>query len=408
MILPIIKKNHPKATATDMKNNPPHKAILCLLAAINLTTVLGSIHAFSVFLIPFESLLQTGRAQISLIYSGALICLTISVLFGHRIYPTISPPLLALFACLAAAAGIVIAGHSDSFWVVAFGYSVLFGAANGVGYGFALQISAQAMPERRGFAMGTVTAFYALGATIGPSVFSSGLARGGISAAMNVGATIFVCAGILAWVLLRLSEVRFKSETSAESTAQPASHFVQILLWFGYGSGSLAGLMVLGHATGIVLSSGGSSTLAITGVMVIALGNMIGGLLAGVLADRIRISLLLILLPLLSSVALILALNDMSALLLLCTLTIVGFSYGAIIAVYPVAVLAIVGSASSSRIYGRVFTSWGFVGLLGPWLAGYFYDASGQYTLAISAALGSSLLSVLVAFTLARQIPNTN
>ena len=395
-----------------MKPRTPQKATLCLLAAITLTTVLGSIHAFSVFLVPFESLLQTGRAQISLIYSGALICLTISVLFGHRIYPKLSPPTLALFACLAAAAGIVIAGHSDSFWIVAFGYSVLFGAANGVGYGFALQISAQAMPERQGFAMGTVTAFYALGATIAPSIFSSMLTQGGreygIPTAMNVAGTIFVCAGILAWVLLRRSGVKFKSETAAESVAQPNSNFVQVLLWFGFGSGSLAGLMVLGHATGIVQSAGGSSAMAVTGAMVIALGNMVGGLLAGVLADRIRISLLLIILPLLSSIALLLALNDINAILLLCTLTIVGFSYGAIIAVYPVAVLAIFGSASSSRIYGRVFTSWGFVGLLGPWLAGYFYDTSGQYTLAILAALGSSLLSILVAFTLAKQIPDSN
>ena len=225
---------------------------------------------------------------------------------------------------------------------------------------------------------------------------------------MNVGGAIFVCAGILAWILLRRSGVSFKSEKKAMSSAPPDSNFVLILLWLGYGSGSLAGLMVLGHATGIVQSAGGSSAMAVIGAMVIALGNMVGGLLAGVLADRIRISLLLIVLPLLSSIALLLALNDMSALLLLCTLTIVGFSYGAIIAVYPVAVLAIFGSAASSRIYGRVFTSWGFVGLLGPWLAGYFYDSSGQYTLAISAALGSSLLSILVAYMLARKIPHSN
>lgn len=393
-----------------METSSSQNPTLCLLAAITLTSVLGSIHAFSVFLIPFETLLQTGRAQISLIYSGALICLTISVLFGHRIYPKLSPPTLAFFACLAAATGIVIAGHSDTFWVVAFGYSVLFGAANGVGYGFALQISAQAMPQKQGFAMGTVTAFYALGATVAPSIFSHMLERGGISSALNVAGAIFVCAGILAWVLLQRSGVSFKSETATESVVQPGSNFVQILLWFGFGSGSLAGLMILGHATGIVQSAGGSSAMAVTGAMLIALGNMIGGLVAGTLADRIRISLLLISLPLLSSIALMLAwiliLNDMTALLLLCILTIVGFSYGAIIAVYPVAVLAIFGSAASSRIYGRVFTSWGFVGLLGPWLAGYFYDSSGQYSLAISAALGSSLLSVIVAFTLTRQIPN--
>jgi OFA family oxalate/formate antiporter-like MFS transporter len=145
--------------------------------------------------------------------------------------------------------------------------------------------------------------------------------------------------------------------------------------------------------------------MSVVGAMMIALGNMVGGLFAGVLADRVRIGLLLILLPLISAMALIFALNDLSALLLLGTLTVVGFSYGAIIALYPIAVLAIFGSASSSRIYGRIFTAWGFVGLLGPWLGGYFFDSSGQYSLAISAALVSSLLSILVAYTLAKKIP---
>jgi OFA family oxalate/formate antiporter-like MFS transporter len=317
-----------------------------------------------------------------------------------------------LMACLVAAVGIVIAGNSDSFWMVAFGYSVLFGAANGVGYGFALQISAQALPHKQGFAMGTVTAFYALGATLAPSIFSHGLAQGGdeygISAAMNMAGIIFVCAGLLTWILLRQSGVNFKSETNIQSVSQPSNHFLQILLWFGFGSGSLAGLMVLGHATGLVQSAGGNVAMSVTGAMMIALGNMVGGLLAGVLADRIRIGLLLILLPLISAFALMLALNNLSALLLLGTLTVVGFSYGAIIAVYPIAVLAIFGSAASSRIYGRVFTSWGFVGLLGPWLGGYFYDSSGQYNLAISAALASSLLSVLVAFMLSKNLPNSN
>ncbi len=312
-----------------MKTKQNQQPALCLLAAITLTTALGSIHAFSVFLLPFEALLQTGRAQISLIYSGALICLTISVLFGHRIYSRLAPSTLGLVACLVAAVGIVIAGNSDSFWLVAFGYSLLFGAANGVGYGFALQISAQAMPHKQGFAMGTVTAFYALGATLAPTIFSHGLVQGGdeygISTAMNIAGIIFVCTGVITWVLLHQSGVIFKSETIIQLVAQPSNHFLQVLLWFGFGSGSLAGLMVLGHATGLVQSAGGSIALSVTGAMMIALGNMLGGLLAGVLADRIRIGLLMILLPLISAIALMLALNDLSALQLLGTLTVVGF-----------------------------------------------------------------------------------
>jgi MFS family permease len=263
------------------------------------------------------------------------------------------------------------------------------------------------MPHnKQGFAMGTVTAFYALGTTLAPTIFSHGLEQGGdeygISTAMNIANIIFVCTGVITWVLLHQSGVIFKSETGIQPIVQPSTHFLQVLLWFGFGSGSLASLMVLGHATGLVQSAGGSIAMSVTVAMMIALGNMVGDLLAGVLADRIRIGLLMILLPLISAIALMLALNNLSAVKLLGTLTVVGFSYGAIIATYPIAVLAIFGSVSSFRIYIRIFTSWGFVGLLGPWLGGYFYYSSGQCSLTISAALASSLLSVLVAYILSK------
>ncbi len=56
---------------------------LTLLASMLVTFVLGSVHAFSVFLVPLETLLQQTRSEISLIYSFAL---TLAVLLGYRAY----------------------------------------------------------------------------------------------------------------------------------------------------------------------------------------------------------------------------------------------------------------------------------------------------------------------------------
>ncbi len=384
-----------KAPNLPVTDPPVIRPLLTLLAAITLTTVLGSIHAFSVFLQPLEKLLAADRAQISLIYSGALLCLTVSVLFGHRIYPRLPAAALALATCIAAAVGVAIAGQSQMLWLTALGYSVIFGSANGVGYGFALQISAQAMPTRRGLAMGTVTACYALGATLAPFVFGYALARGGIAAAMGTAALILLLAGVIAWVLLYQSRARFVPESSNAAVSTDNVH-LQRLLWLGYGSGALAGLMVIGHATGIVRAAGGSASLAIGGAVVIAFGNMLGGLSAGVLADRVRIGTLLALLPLLSATVLVLCVLPWDARWLLAGLVVVGFSYGAIIALYPVAVIAHFGAQASSRVYGRVFTAWGLVGLLGPWLAGVLYDVTGGYTVAIVVAAVSSGFSVWV------------
>ena len=50
------------------------------------TFVLGSVHAFSVFVVSFEALLGLPRSEISLIYSLALVAITLSVLLGYRFY----------------------------------------------------------------------------------------------------------------------------------------------------------------------------------------------------------------------------------------------------------------------------------------------------------------------------------
>ena len=116
--------------------------VLTLAGGSVLTFVLGSIHAFSVFVEAWENLLGASRADVSLTYSLALAALTASVLLGHRIYPRLAPPVLALVICSIAAAGAMIASAASSLPVLWLGYSLLFGGANGAGYGFALQVAA--------------------------------------------------------------------------------------------------------------------------------------------------------------------------------------------------------------------------------------------------------------------------
>jgi OFA family oxalate/formate antiporter-like MFS transporter len=131
---------------------------------------------------------------------------------------------------------------------------------------------------------------------------------------------------------------------------------------------------------------------------------MLGGLAAGVLSDRIRISTLLIMQPLMSVLVLMVSVASSNAFLLIISLVLVGFSYGSIIAVYPVAVIKIFGEVSSSLIYGRIFTAWGLAGLAGPWLAGWLYDVTGNYTLALLVAAASSTMSVMSAYLIAKQM----
>ena len=85
-------------------------------------------------------------------------------------------------------------------------------------------------------------------------------------------------------------------------------------------------------------------------------------------------------------------------------LSIVGFSYGAVISVYPFTISELFGNQTGPKIYGQVFTAWGFAGLAGPWFAGKLYDLNGQYSMALILASTLAVVSCLVYFRISRKI----
>ncbi len=371
---------------------------LCLVAGVLLTTSLGSIHAFSVFLEPLERSFAAPRAQVSLLYSVALVALTLAVLVGHRVYRAMAPARVAAISCFIAAAGSFLAAGAPSLLLTAAGYSLLFGAANGLGYGFSLFAVSHAMPDRKGLAMGTVTAFYAVGASLFAKLFDRLIDVGGIGLAFSAIGTVLILVGVLANVLLRLSRVRLPQGPVAdgEGSLRPWRRSL-VLLWLGYGLGAAAGLMAIGHAAGIAAAAGAAPALIVLGAMVIAIGNAVGGFVAGALADRFPVRRLLVLLPLVSAAALLALAFSAGPAAAIAGLGVIGFAYGAVIAVYPVAVAAYVGIDLAAKAYGRVFIAWGLAGLAAPWLAGLLFDARGDYGLALLLAAGAGLLSAAVA-----------
>lgn len=354
---------------------------------------MGSIHAFSVFLTPLEIRFGASRSSISLTYSFALLAVTATVLAGPAVYGRVRA--LWIFTC-AGVVGIIGAGvavlatHLPVVWL---GYSLIFGAANGLAYGYGLQISAQAWPGREGLAMGIVTAAYALGAVLAPRVFEFALGDGGFGAAM-----LFLIAGLLVCTIFSASitwpcQIRLSSNQTSRSTSFPSA--IQIsLLWLAYFGGVLAGLMVIGHAAAIALEARPNSQGWIAPA-VIAICNMVGCLLTGRLMDSMRAQSLLAGLAIVSAGTLGLMASGAPMIGVLACLGIIGFCYGGTISAYPAAISKQFGAEAGPRVFGRVFTAWGAAGLAGPWIAGFMFDASGSYRIAIISAACAAMLSVL-------------
>ncbi|MEM7270851.1 MAG: MFS transporter [Pseudomonadota bacterium] len=367
---------------------------LALISAALLSSVLGSVHAFSVFLEPLEAQFGATRAMVSLTYSFALIALTAAVLSGGVIFARWRPGPFLAGVGLIAALGALIAAAAPSLGVVWLGYSLLFGAANGLGYGYGLQIAAQANPGREGWAMGVVTAAYALGAALAPFGFVALTMAGGFAAAMTALAVVVAATAMVSALLMARSGAVFQAPTpGATRTTIGMRSFVT--LWIGYGASVAGGLMAIGHAAGVASSLGyqGPDWAAPS---VIAVANLIGSLVGGRLVDLMRPLNLLSILPGMAAVALAaMALGGGAGMLFL--FAVIGFTYGGVIAAYPAAILKAVGPAQSQIVYGKVFTAWGAAGLAAPWLAGALFDVTDGYVAALLVAAALAGLSALFA-----------
>jgi len=361
------------------------------------TFVLGSVHAFSVFIVPLESLLGLARSQISLIYSLALVAITLAVTVGYRIYALLPAWWLVFITCLVAAAGLLLASGASSWWMLIAGYSLVFGFSNGVGYGFSLQLAGRVMPQQKGFAMGAVTAAYAVGSIAFAKIFAWRMAQDSVASAfLSIAIALLLC-GSLAALMLRHGGARYDLSAQVDSrVARPTDGRKLLQFWIAYLCSVFAGLMAIGHAAGIAEARGAGAELATWAAMIIGIGSALGGFAAGWLVDRWSVTRFLVGLPLVSAAALLcigVAANASATLFLL---GIVGFSYGAIIAIYPVAISNSF-EERGPRAYGRVFLAWGFAGLLAPWSAGLIYDLRGDYQLAMVIAAVVALLSAVCA-----------
>lgn len=367
---------------------PPTRS---LVGCVLLSGVLGSIHAYSLFIESFESDLGVGRGEAGAPYSVALASLTVVVLVSHLLFRLVPGPLVVLIASGGAAIGLLLAASANSLAGVVLGYGVVFGAFNGLGYAFSLQRASESNPDRRGFALGLVTAAYALGGASTALVLDKQVAASGATSGLRWLALAIAVTGIVTSVLLTNND-----SPARRSPARLSSANLRILapLWTAYLLAVLAGLMALGHAAAIVDDAGGPGGAA---VVAAGLASASGGLWVALVADRTATDRLLRLLPLGSAVVLVIAAVVSHGVVLMVAVAGIAFTYGALIAIYPLAVAQRFGQDGYSRAYGRVFTAWGTAGLVGPVGAGHLFEVTGSYRIpmlmAAVAAIGSSVVA---------------
>jgi predicted MFS family arabinose efflux permease len=245
--------------------------------------------------------------------------------------------------------------------------------------------------------MGAVTAAYAVGSIAFAKIIAWRVEADSVGAAfVAIACTLAVLVIIAAFMLYRAKANYGKAPPAVHGAVERLDRRRLLQFWFAYLSAVFAGLMAIGHAAGIAQSRGADVELATATAMMVGIGSALGGFIAGWLVDRWPLTRFMVALPLVSAVALLAICVTTNSYATLLLLGIVGFVYGSIIAIYPVAI-SNVFQEQGPQAYGRVFIAWGFAGLVAPWTAGFIYDWQAGYEAALLIAAVVALVSAISA-----------
>ncbi|KEA53075.1 membrane protein [Mangrovibacter sp. MFB070] len=352
---------------------------LTLVGTIVTQFALGSVYTWSLFNGPLSEKLNEPVSQVA--FSFGLLSLGLALAssvagklqerFGVRRVTIASGVLLGL--------GLFLTAHSNNLLMLWLSAGVLVGLADGAGYLLTLSNCVKWFPERKGLISAFSIGAYGLGSLGFKFIDSQLLASfgldktfmiwGGIALVMIVfGALLMKDAPVQA--VNRINGVSNSDFTLAESMRKP-QYWMLALMFL---TACMSGLYVIGVAKDIAQSLAHLDVMtAANAVTVIAVANLSGRLVMGILSDkvtRIRVITFGQIIALVGMAALLFA--PLNAVTFFVAIACVAFNFGGTITVYPSLVSDFFGLNNLAKNYGVIYLGFGIGSICGSIIASLF------------------------------------
>lgn len=370
---------------------------LNLVGALAIQCCNGGLYAWSIFVPALRADYDLSSTQLAMVFSATMAFFTATMVVVGPIQERHGPRGLLLLAGTLFAAGHLAAARSDGgFLALLVGLGILGGTAIGLGYVTALSVCAKSFPRRCGLATGVVVAGFGASSVVISQVATAELARGldVLELLGRVGAVYAVVVAGSGFILSPPNAPLCPAEPSSTQTrtsalADPRTHALLV----GMFAGTFGGLLVVSHLHPLVLNAGSSPQFATWAVGAFALGNAMGRVLWGQLADRAgRATITASLVCLIAALLLLSAATSPKA--LIGASAFLGLCFGAAFVVYAAQVVRDHGPSGLGLVYPWVFLSYGLAGIAGPVIGGWLADAMGDYRYATLLAAGVAAIGV--------------
>jgi OFA family oxalate/formate antiporter-like MFS transporter len=387
---------------------------LVTFAAAGTGLVLGILYIWSVLKAGIPASWGWSHADMALPYSVMCLAFAVTMVPAGWLQDRRGPRLVILLGGLLAGLGCIVCGlGGSSLAAYVVGFGVLTGS--GVGFGYSATTPAAVKwfpPERTGMIAGIVVAGFALAPlllapltawllTAFQTTVSGGVDKG-VSATMIVlGVVVWLVVGSLA-LLIHNPPKGYLASLARDRPGHPRSpvgneygprqmlrtiHFWLLFAMFFFGAA--AGLMFISVASDLGRAALGS--WAFLAVIALAAGNACGRILAGAASDRLGRPWTLFaefVCQALVVAALYMLSGRGGAGAILVVVVLLGFNYGANLALFPAACKDYFGIGSFGLNYGCLFVAFGAAGLIMPYANGWITDASGSSNLSYAVVIG--------------------
>lgn len=370
-----------------------------VFGAVLMNLALGSVYAWSVFVLPLEHEFGWTRAETSWVFTILMVFTTMCLVVAGRMQDRFGPRAGAIIGAVSIAAAYLVASFTTTlgFFYLAFG--CLGGIGNGVGYATAIPVASKWFPDKRGLAVGILVGAYGLGSAIIGPVAAILIDQDGWRVTFRILGTAFLLVGMCGALLVRnpppeFAAVRGRTKTEMSGNVGPDLTTGEMIrtrtfyaLWIAYCLGTTAGMMTISQLVPFARSSGLTTTAATLAVTVGAIGNTGGRVLSGWLSDAVgRLATLRTMLVILGIAMPALFLLREHPVMFYVLVAIVYWCYGTQLSVFAAAAADFFGTSHLGLNYGTLFTAVGFAGIMGPVVGAQAFDRFGSYQYAFYAA----------------------
>ena len=385
---------------------------LRVVGGVMMNMALGTFYAVSAFMLPLEKEFGWTRAQTSLVSTIGIVMIASWYCVAGVIHDRKGPRLVAGIGGILFSLAFFLASFTNSLTTFYLSIGVCVGAGNGFGYVVPTSVGSKWFPDKRGLIVGLMVGGYGAGSGVFGPLASNLIQHVGWRSTFQILSALFFVMTMTSTYLLKNpkpgyrpagwdpSRARAASRPGAEV---PPSQMVRTqtfwALWVAYCLGATAGVMVISQLVPFARASGHSAAVAAFAITVGALGSASGRVFSGLFSDYIgRLNTLRIMLVVSAAAMPALFLWRQEAALFYVLLFVVYYCYGTQLSVYASASADFYGTRHIGVNYGLLLLAWGVAGILGPFLGGRVYVATGEYRWAFFIAAGVQMVALATLF----------